>query len=129
MPTTRPLYHNRIRAVLQHTTRFAFKCQARLADAAGVSESCISRLIRGEYLPSFTTLMKVIEALERETGKPLAPRELISLDGTYPTASVCELVGCKGCLPEEAYNEDGTLKPEYVGVKPGAWELPGKEVA
>jgi hypothetical protein len=65
--------------------------------------------------------MKVVAALEDELGFRLDPRELVSLDGRYPTESVCELVGCPGCLPDEAYNEDGSLRPEYEDVPPGQW--------
>lgn len=53
------------------------------------------------------------------------------MDGTYPTSSVCELCGCKGCLPAEAYDEQNRLKPRWKDVKPGHWttSLPDSAVA
>jgi uncharacterized membrane protein len=39
----------------------------------------------------------------------------------FLTASVCELVGCSGCLPEIAFEEDGSRKPEFESVVPGYW--------
>src|SRR5437660_736820 len=112
MRSTKPRIYNRIAAVMSHTTRYAFKGQARLAADSGVSKSAISRLISGQSLPSYASVWAITRALEKQIGKPLDPRELISLDGTYPTPSVCTLVGCRGCLPNEAYDDEGNRKPE-----------------
>jgi transcriptional regulator with XRE-family HTH domain len=111
--------HNRILEIMAHTTRYAFKGESRLAADAGVSKSAVCRLVNGESSPSFAVVTALTGVLEKQVGKTLDPRELISFDGTYPTASVCELVDCRGCLPAEAYDEDDTLRPEFQGVRPG----------
>ena len=115
--------HNRILAIMAHTTRYAFKGESRLAADAGVSKSAVSRLINGQSSPSFALVCGLTRALEKQLGKHLDPRELLSFDGTYPTPSVCQLAGCKGCLPSAAYDEEGRLRPQFKDVKPGEWSL------
>jgi transcriptional regulator with XRE-family HTH domain len=109
--------HNRIQAVMAHTTRYAFKGQSRLAADVGVSRSTISRLVNGQTNPTFAIVLAVTRALERATHHPMDPRELISPDGTYPTPSACDLVGCRGCTPEDAYNDDNNLKASYIQAR------------
>lgn len=113
--------HNRILALMAHTTRYAFQGETRLANDAGVSKSAVCRLLNGHSSPSFALVLAITRALEKRLGRPLDPRDLISLDGCYPTASACELAGCRGCLPPEAYDRDDRLKPEYRDVRPGQW--------
>ena len=113
--------HNRILALMAHTTRYAFQGETRLANDAGVSKSAVSRLLTGKSSPSFALVVALTKALEYRLGRPIDPRDLISLDGCYPTATACELAGCQGCLPAEAYDEQNRLKPEYKYVKPGQW--------
>lgn len=115
--------HNRILALMAHTTRYAFQGETRLANDAGVSKSAVSRLLTGQSSPSFALVVALTKALENRLGRPLDPRDLISLDGSYPTATACELAGCRGCLPNEAYDEHNQLKPEYKDVKPGQWAV------
>jgi transcriptional regulator with XRE-family HTH domain len=113
--------YNRILAVMQHVPWYSFKRQSRLAQDAGVSESSVSRLLRGKVDPSFYLMTAVSKALEARLKQKLDPRELVSYDGKFPTPSVCELAGCKGCLPEEVYEMDDTLKPQFKDIKPGRW--------
>ena len=120
--------HNRILALMAHTNRYAFKGESRLAHDAGVSKSAVCRLLNGQSSPSFALVSSITKALEPHLqrgleGRRLDPHELISLDGTYPTASACQLAGCKGCLPAEAYDEHNRLKPEFRDMKPGQWSL------
>jgi len=120
--------HNRILALMAHTTRYAFKGESRLAKDAGVSKSAVCRLLNGQSSPSFALVSSITRALEPHLqrglqGQRLDPHELISLDGTYPTASACQLAGCKGCLPAQAYDEHNDLRPEFLGIKPGQWSL------
>ena len=94
--------HHRLEAILLHVNWYLFAPVARLARDAGVSHSALSRVLSGRAAPSFALAWKVTHALERRLGAALPggrldPREVFSLDGTYPTASVCELVGCPGC--------------------------------
>lgn len=115
--------HNRILALMAHTTRYAFQGETRLANDAGVSKSAVSRLLTGQSSPSFALVVALTKVLEKRLGRSLDPRDLISLDGSYPTATACELAGCRGCLPAEAYDEHNRLKPEYKDVKPGQWAV------
>jgi len=108
---------------MAHTTRYAFKGESRLAADAGVSKSAVCRLINGQSSPSFVLVCALTKALEKQLKRALDPRELISCDGTYPTLSVCQLAGCKGCLPQAAYDEHDNLRPEFRGVQPGQWSL------
>ena len=113
--------HNRIPAVLIHICRYAFEGQARLAADVGVSRSTVSRFLRGHTQPSYALVEAIARALSLRLGKALDPRELVSFDGTYPTGSTCALVGCRGCLPDCAYDADGALHPDWKGQKPGDW--------
>ena len=115
--------HNRILAMMAHTTRYAFQGETRLAQDAGVSKSAVSRLLTGQSSPSFALVVALTKALEKRLERPIDPRDLISLDGSYPTATACELAGCRGCLPAEAYDAQNRLKPEYKDIKPGQWAV------
>lgn len=119
--TQRQNVDNRIAAVMAHTTRYSFKGAARLAADAGVSKSAISRLLNHQSNPSYTLMCRVTSAFEKRLGLRLDPRELVSLDGSYPTSSVCRLVGCKGCMPDEAFDGEGNLRPQFSLMKPGDW--------
>lgn len=120
--TTRPTcIRNRIAAVMAHTSRYAFKSESRLAADAGVSKSALNRLINGLSSPSFASVCGIARALEEQVGRSIDPRELITFDGEYPTSSVCELVGCKGCLPDEAYDANEKITPQYAHIRPGHW--------
>lgn len=105
---------NRISEFLEHSMCYAFKGESRLARDCNVSEAAVSRLINGKTSPSFALIIRITKALEQEFKRCIDPREIISLDGLYPTSSVCELVGCKGCTPQSAWNDDDTLKKEYL---------------
>ena len=115
--------HNRIAAVMAHIPWYSLEGLTRLAQEAGVSKSALSRLLSGQSRPSFALVWKLTKALEKRLGKALDPCELVSLDGTYPTPSVCVLCGCSGCLPEEVYDDQEKLRPEYQHLKPGAWSI------
>ena len=104
---------NRIRALMEHSVRYAFMGEARLAKDCGVSCAAVSRLMGGKSSPSFALVARISQAFERQFKRRIDPREIVSLDGSYPTASVCQLVGCKGCTPQAAWNENDVLKPEY----------------
>lgn len=84
---------------MQHSARYAFKCQARLSADSGVHASTISRLLSGAtQRPTYKTIIRITVALEASLGLALDPRELVAVSGSrYPTASLCELVGCRGC--------------------------------
>lgn len=112
---------NRVGDVMAHTTRYAFKGVARLARDAGVSPSAVSRLINGRMNPSFLMVARVADALEREVGRPIDPRDLVAESGRFRTRFACDLTACRGCLPESATDEFGDLKQAFYGIEPGRW--------
>ena len=112
---------NRVGAIMQHIPFYCFKGQARLARDAGVAPSTISRLLSGRSVPSYPLVQAVALALERRLGKRLDPREIVSQDGRFPTASVCVLTGCSGCLPQAAYDAQDARTPAYKNVTAGQW--------
>lgn len=116
-----PRCQNRIRMVLVHTSRYAFEGPAKLAADCGVSRSTICRLLSGRSQPSYRLVQAVTDALSKALGRLLDPRDLFSPDGTYPEPSGCALCGCSGCLPEEAFDHRGRIKPEYRSMRPGDW--------
>ena len=120
-----PPIQNRVHILLVHIPKLSIRGQARLAAEVKVSRSTISRLVSGRINPSYRLARGVTDALERMLGKPLDMREVFSTDGTYLTPSGCTLCSCRGCLPEKAWNEDGTLKPEWKGARPGDWSMTG----
>jgi hypothetical protein len=113
---------NRFGDVMDHTDRFAFWGISRLAEDARVSASAISRLVNGKMNPSFLMVARVTGALEKELGFHIDPRDLIAERGEFLTRFACDLAGCRrGCLPENAVDEFGDVKPAFAGVKPGNW--------
>lgn len=117
------LLHTRIRDVMLHINWYSFRPQARLARDSGVSAAVISRLIRGQSQPSLAVALRITRALSHRLGKPLDVFEVFSLDGTYPTASVCRLTGCHNCLPPEAYDAQENLRPEFNRIAAGQWSF------
>jgi transcriptional regulator with XRE-family HTH domain len=92
-----PIIHNRIHHVLEHISWYSVRGQERLAQDAGVSASAVSRLINGHSNPTFSVVWRISKALERRIGMPVDPKELISIDGTYPTPSVHTLLNTPAC--------------------------------
>lgn len=113
---------NRFTDVMAHHDRYSFKGITRLAKDAGVSPSSVSRVINGKMNPSFLMVARLTEALEKELGYRIDPRDLLSENGKFLTRFVCDLTGCKGCLPDMAWDEFGSKKATYADVKPGEWE-------
>lgn len=117
-----PRVTNRVRAFLVHIPYYAIEGQRRLAADCGVARSTISRLVRGSLSPSYQLAEAVTRAISRRMGVPLDPREVFSRDGTYPTPRVCDVTpDCTGCFPDEAYDAEGTMRPEYAAMLPGDW--------
>ena len=113
--------HNRIAAIMLHIRRYDSQSIARLAEDSGVSRSEVSRLLRGEVNPSYVIVERIHLCLEKHTGRRLNLREIVSGTGEYPTAYVCDLMKCKGCLPAYAFNEVGDRLPAYHDWKGGRW--------
>jgi transcriptional regulator with XRE-family HTH domain len=116
--------HNRIGAVIAHAEPYWSGGISRLAQDAGVSKSAICRLVNGRANPSFALVWKIARALETGLGKPLELSELVSLDGMYPTNSVCALCGCSGCQISGDSHAIDELDPRYAKVRDGEWSFP-----
>jgi len=112
---------SRLADVMAHSQRLAFRGTTRLAFAAGVSPAAVSRIISGKLNPSAAMLNRIATALEKDLGVPIDPRDLVAEYGQFPIRYVCDLVGCPGCLPDNAYDEFGDLKSTFANVKPGEW--------
>lgn len=112
---------NRVADVMAHLDRYAFKGVGRLAKDAGVSASAVSRLINGKINPSFLMVARITAAIEERLGRRIDPRDLVAESGIFLTRHACDLVGCPGCLPDNAMDEFGDIKPAFVGVEPGRW--------
>lgn len=123
---SRARLHNRVDAVMNHVSRYQFEGRARLATDVGVSRSTISRMLNGQTTPSYALVQKVTDALSRHLGKPLDAEDLFSPSGSYRERSACRLSGCRGCLPEEAFDGRGRRRPEWRDAHPGDWSLTPK---
>lgn len=102
--------HNRIERLMEHIPWYSISGQARLARDAGISRAALSRLLSGKASPSFATVWAITMSLEKRLGRSLDSRELVSLDGTYPTASVCTLADCRGCASQKQYKREVDIK-------------------
>ena len=122
-PRNLPPVQNRVTVLLVHIPKLSIRGQARLAAEVGVSRSTVSRLVNGKINPSYRLARSVTDALQRFLGRPLDMRDVFSTDGTYLTPSGCALCLCSGCVPEAAWSEDGTLKPEWKEARPGDWSV------
>lgn len=121
---------SRLHIALMHGTRYAFNAPTRLAADVGCSRATIWRLIHGKTRPSFSLVQAVADAVSRDLGRPIEPRELFCSDGsgTFPTPSGCLLCGCSGCFPDEAWDSRGNLRPAFWNLRPGEWSVtPGPQ--
>jgi len=112
---------NRIADVLIHMDRYAFHGVSRLAADARLDSSTVSRLLNSKRNPCFVTVARIASAIERHLDRRIDPRDLVAESGTFLTQHVCDLVGCAGCLPDNAWDEFGDLKPTFASVEPGKW--------
>lgn len=113
----------RLPAILDHIPYYSFQGQARLASDVGTSRSTINRLIHNKCVPSFALVFGIQKALAMRLGRCIAIEEWLSLDNSWPTASICALLNMPPCLPEQAYTADGSLKPAFKDIKPGTWTV------
>lgn len=117
-----PLGFNRLRAVLIHIPYYSIAPKARLASDTELSQNAISRIVRGKLEPSYFTAQLICRAIQKRSRQRIPLEEIFSTDGSYPTSWTCSLMGCKGCLPPWAWNEDtDTLWPNWRHQKPGEW--------
>lgn len=115
--------HNRIEAVMAHVDPYWSGGISRLARDVGVSKSAISRLVSGQANPSFVLVWKIARALEKRLGKPIDVCELVSLDGTYPTQSVCALCDCRGCQVSGTSVVVDEMDPKFAHLRHGKWSF------
>jgi transcriptional regulator with XRE-family HTH domain len=50
--------------------------QKRFAQDAGLSESTLSRILRGKTRPRYEDICKIVAVLERKLGRTIDPREV-----------------------------------------------------
>lgn len=117
------LLHHRVREVAWHIPWYGFKTQARLAHDSGISPSTVSRLLRGQELPSLLVALRLTDALSHRLGRALDVGQVFSLDGLY-SRSVCDLTGCRSCLPPTAYDRDDNFLAPAPGAPSGQWVKP-----
>ncbi len=117
------LLHHRVREVAWHIPWYGFKTQARLAKDSGISPSTVSRLLRGQELPSLLVALRLTDALSHRLGRPLDVGQVFSLDGLY-SRSVCDLTGCRSCLPPTAYDRDDNFLTPAPDSPSGQWVRP-----
>lgn len=113
--------HNRVAALMMHTSRYSFRGTSRLAKDCGLAKSTICHIVHGRTSPLYRTVAPIIRNLEYQLARKLNVRDVFSEDGSFPTKHVCKLAGCKGCLPDRLHNLDGSIKPEWSRVQPGTW--------
>lgn len=114
-------HHNRVAAIMLHTSRYSCFPTSRLAVDSGVAKSTISHLLHGRTNPLYSTAARVVKSLEQELRTAIDPRDVFSEDGRYPTSTVCSLCRCPGCTPDLAYAIDNSRKPGFEGFMPGQW--------
>ena len=108
---------------MDHIQAYYFDGPTHLAQDAGISHSALSRLLHGQSSPSYALVWAITKALERRLHRTINPCDLVSMDGSYSTASVCKLVGCVGCLPKMIYDSEGKILPAYLNVCRGKWSV------
>lgn len=86
----------RLEEFMLHSTRYAFNGLSKVARDAGVSVSALSLVLSGKRRPNYILVTRVVAALEAALGVTIDPREVVAENGAFPTASVCEVVGCRG---------------------------------
>jgi hypothetical protein len=124
MPSPHQLtFSHRLSDFFSHIPRYWDDAGTRLAIDAGISPSAIYHLMKGRWTPTYRVAIGITEAIGRQLGRELHTSEIFTFTGRFRTPSVCELCGCKGCLPEAAYNEDGTRKAQYRHLKGGDWHM------
>jgi transcriptional regulator with XRE-family HTH domain len=126
--TYKPKHHNRVRAIMLHGSRYSCYPTSHLAADTGVAKSTISHLVHGRTNPLYSTALRVVKCLEADLGRPLDCREIFSENGKYPTASVCELLGCPGCTPPWFF-DDVQIKSQYRFLQMGRWSGDTAEAA
>lgn len=122
-PSPKPLGAtiSRLADVMAHIERYAFHGVKHLALDAGVSRSTVSRIMWGICNPTQAIMTRVIAALEFQLQRHIDTRDVFAENGQFLTNSVCDLVGCPGCLPSNALDEFGKVTPTFAGIAPGTW--------
>jgi transcriptional regulator with XRE-family HTH domain len=119
-----PAVSNRLRSILYHIPWYSIEGIVRLAKDTGLSTSTISRLVGQKNSPSYRVAETIASVISQKTGIPIETNEIFSPTGNFPTPSVCNLMGCKGCLPPEAWNEaTDSLKENWRHAKPREWAI------
>lgn len=123
--SVRPTAENRLRGFMTHSTRYSSKGRKRLVEDAKVSTASVKQLLAGKNAnPSFVLVCRIVGALERAFGRRFDPREVVCENGVYLSPSLCSLLGCPGCLPENAFDGHNELRPEFRQEDSGFEPIP-----
>ena len=75
-PSARPKV-NRLRCFLGQVRDYWFHGpQKKFAEDVGISESQLSRIIRGEACPSYPLVCRMARVLEQKLGRKIDPRDI-----------------------------------------------------
>jgi transcriptional regulator with XRE-family HTH domain len=107
---------------MSHASRYQWHGITRLSADTGIHRTTLTRIIKGTVVPTVQSAARIAEALERDLGHRVDPRDLFAEEGRFPHRFTCDLVdGCRGCLPDIATDEFGDRKKSYEGIEPGKW--------
>src|SRR5690349_19139762 len=74
-----PKLTSRLLAIIEHIPAYAITGPVQLARDAGVSRSSVWRVAKGDTQLSYRVIVSIAAALEKRLGRPLDPREIVSL--------------------------------------------------
>lgn len=113
----------RVSSAAIHLGRYSFRGLSVLARDAGLSASTISRLVNGNANPSYRLVIQLTEAIERQVGHHIDPRDIVAINGRFLTPYICDVMHCRGCLPECARDEFGERAEKYKDIHSGQWVM------
>ncbi len=65
----------------------------------------------GRSTPRFVLVARLTAAIERQLGFGIDPRDVVAESQRFLTCSTCSPVGPTRCLPGNAHDEFGAIKP------------------
>lgn len=82
---------------MAHTNRYAFDPAPRMARDTGLSYTTIYNILLGYNSPTYWTAVRIVEALEKATGRKFDPREIFGIQERFLTDNGCHFMGCHHC--------------------------------
>ena len=100
---------SRIEAIMENVDRYMIDGRRRLMEDTGLSRTEVHRLVTGDCNPSYRVVLAVVEALERQVGERIDPREILSYGGAFER-TVCAITRCRGCPVCKPYQAPPALR-------------------